>query len=52
LLVPCLLYWISRLWFIAHRREMHDDPILFAVRDPISYLVGVVALVIIVMASV
>ncbi len=52
LLVPCLLYWISRLWFIAHRREMHDDPILFAVRDPISYLVGIVALVIIVMASI
>lgn len=31
-----LLYWISRVVMITHRGGMDDDPILFAVRDPIS----------------
>jgi len=36
---PLLLFWISRLWLLAHRGEMHDDPIIFAARDWSSYLV-------------
>ncbi|RYH10991.1 UbiA family prenyltransferase [Tropicimonas sp. IMCC6043] len=31
-----LLYWISRVVMIAHRGHMHDDPVIFAVRDKIS----------------
>jgi hypothetical protein len=27
-----------RIWLLAARGGMHDDPVLFAVRDPISYL--------------
>ena len=23
---PALLYWITRLWFFAQRRALHDDP--------------------------
>jgi 4-hydroxybenzoate polyprenyltransferase len=38
LLCPILLYWILRIWLLAARGGMHDDPVLFAVRDPISYL--------------
>ncbi|MGH8497863.1 MAG: UbiA family prenyltransferase, partial [Methylococcales bacterium] len=30
---PLLLYWISRAWIVAHRGEMHDDPVVYAVRD-------------------
>lgn len=37
---PILLYWISRTWLIAHRGEMHDDPIVFAIKDRTSWLVG------------
>lgn len=33
---PLLLYWISRTWIIAHRGQMHDDPIVFAIRDRVS----------------
>jgi 4-hydroxybenzoate polyprenyltransferase len=36
-----LVYWIMRIWFLAARDEMHDDPVLFAVKDPISLLAGV-----------
>ncbi len=37
---PLLLYWISRVWMITHRGHMHDDPIVFAIKDRISWLVG------------
>lgn len=33
---PVLLYWISRMVMITHRGEMHDDPVVFAVRDRVS----------------
>ena len=38
--VPIFLYWISWVWLKAHRGEMHDDPVVFAVRDPVSLLCG------------
>ena len=30
---PLMLYWVSRVWMKAHRGEMHDDPVVFAMRD-------------------
>jgi len=38
LTVPILLYWISRMWVKAHRGEMHDDPVVFAITDGLSQL--------------
>lgn len=37
---PILLFWISRVWLIAHRGLMHEDPVLFAVTDKVSLLAG------------
>lgn len=37
---PVLLFWISRTWLLTHRGEMHDDPVVFAVKDKTSLLVG------------
>jgi 4-hydroxybenzoate polyprenyltransferase/phosphoserine phosphatase len=46
-LCPLLLYWISRAWLVAHRGNMHDDPVVFAVKDRVSRaVVAVMALVI------
>ena len=36
-----LLFWISRMWLIAHRGDMHDDPIVFALKDRVSWFVGI-----------
>jgi len=36
LVCPLLMYWISRVIVLAHRREMHDDPIVFALTDRVS----------------
>jgi 4-hydroxybenzoate polyprenyltransferase len=38
-----LLYWISRVWMEAHRGGMHDDPVVYALRDRVSLGLGVVA---------
>jgi len=40
LTVPILLYWITRVWIKAHRGLMHDDPVLFALKDRVSILSG------------
>ena len=37
---PIFVYWIVRVWIIAHRGNMADDPILYAFRDRVSYIVG------------
>ncbi|MDM0067666.1 UbiA family prenyltransferase [Variovorax sp. J31P207] len=38
---PLLLFWLSRVWLLAHRGQMNDDPIVFALRDRVSRWVGV-----------
>jgi 4-hydroxybenzoate polyprenyltransferase len=40
-LVPVMLYWIARIWLLALRRDLHEDPIVFALRDPASYVSGI-----------
>jgi 4-hydroxybenzoate polyprenyltransferase len=39
--VPVLLYWVSAMWMQAHRGEMHDDPLVFAVKDKGSLIAGI-----------
>jgi 4-hydroxybenzoate polyprenyltransferase len=46
-LCALVLAWISRIWLITHRGNMHDDPVVFAVRDRVSWGMAVVGLVIV-----
>jgi 4-hydroxybenzoate polyprenyltransferase len=41
LVVPILLLWLSQVWMLASRGEMHDDPVVFAITDKRSLLLGV-----------
>ena len=50
LICPVLLYFISRMWFITHHGRMHDDPILFAIRDPVSLVLGACTVAIAILA--
>ncbi|HEY2760741.1 MAG TPA: UbiA family prenyltransferase [Pirellulales bacterium] len=43
ILCPIVLYWMSRLWMLARRNELHDDPVVFALKDRISQLLGLAA---------
>jgi hypothetical protein len=38
LVCPLLMYWIGRALMLARRREMEDDPVVFALRDRISLI--------------
>lgn len=35
--LPVLLYWLARVWLLANRGEVHEDPLLFALRDRASW---------------
>jgi 4-hydroxybenzoate polyprenyltransferase len=39
--VPVMVFWVSWLWLRAHRGEMHDDPLIFAVKDRVSLVAGI-----------
>ncbi|QSQ12794.1 UbiA family prenyltransferase [Myxococcus landrumensis] len=43
LLCPVMLYWVGRVWVLAHRGEVNEDPLVFALKDRVSYAVGAVA---------
>ncbi|RKG58365.1 UbiA family prenyltransferase [Corallococcus sp. AB011P] len=43
LLCPVMLYWVGRIWLLAHRGLVNEDPLVFALRDRVSYVVGAVA---------
>ena len=51
LAIPAFLYWTMRMWLLAHRGRMPDDPVLFAVRDPASYAVVAVVAAVVVLAA-
>ncbi len=50
LICPVLAYWITRLWFFAHRGALDDDPVVFALRDWKTWLT-IIACVVIGMAA-
>lgn len=45
-----LLYWISRVWMTAHRGGMHDDPVVYALRDRVSLALGVLGAIVVAIA--
>ena len=49
--MPILLYWITRIWVKAHRGEMVDDPVIFAMTDGLSQLSILAFFVTLVVAS-
>jgi 4-hydroxybenzoate polyprenyltransferase len=38
LVCPILMYWLGRILMMAHRRQIDDDPVLFALNDWNSFL--------------
>jgi 4-hydroxybenzoate polyprenyltransferase len=41
LITPLMILWLSRVWLLASRGELDEDPVIFAVTDRISLLIGV-----------
>ncbi|KRE09790.1 hypothetical protein ASE63_04515 [Bosea sp. Root381] len=51
LLCPIILYQMARIWFLARRGQMPDDPLVFMIRDWRSQVTGLAVVVIMVAAS-
>ena len=51
LLCPLLIYWITRIWFLANRGQVNHDPVVFALMDIRSYIVAMFAGIILILAS-
>jgi H+/Cl- antiporter ClcA len=48
LIPPVLLYWITRVWFFASRGALHEDPVIFALKDSVSHMTfGLLILIVI-----
>ena len=48
---PIMLFWITRVWFLARRGVLQDDPVLFAATDRVSYLAGIAIAIVGVVAA-
>jgi len=46
-----LTYWTSRVWLLAYRGQMHEDPLLFAMHDRSTYLLTAATGLAVVLAS-
>ncbi len=50
LIVPCMILWLCRVWLLASRGELNEDPVAFALTDPPSLVIGAVVGVIVLAA--
>lgn len=41
LITPLMILWLSRVWLLASRGQLDEDPVIFAVTDRMSLLIGV-----------
>jgi 4-hydroxybenzoate polyprenyltransferase len=39
--VPLIILWMNRVWLLASRGELNEDPVAFALTDPISQAIGI-----------
>jgi 4-hydroxybenzoate polyprenyltransferase len=42
---PLIIYWVSRIWILTQRGQVHEDPVVWAVKDKMSYLIGILLLI-------
>jgi 4-hydroxybenzoate polyprenyltransferase len=51
LVCPLILYWVTRVWFLARRGVLTEDPLLFSLKDRTSLLVVAATAVLVVLAA-
>lgn len=50
-LCPLVLYWISRVWLLARRGDLNEDPVVFALTDRSSMVVAGLAAIVLFVAT-
>lgn len=51
LIAPLMLLWVTRLWMVTTRGYMNEDPILFAVKDPETWVTAAITAAILTVAT-
>lgn len=51
LAVPLLILWLSRVWLLASRGELNEDPVIFAFTDRMSLLIGALLTLVVLLAQ-
>jgi 4-hydroxybenzoate polyprenyltransferase len=50
LIVPLMILWLNRVWLLASRGDLDEDPVAFALTDRMSQLIGIAVAVIAMLA--
>lgn len=50
LMIPLMILWLSRVWLLASRGRLNEDPVVFAITDRMSLLMGAGAVAIALLA--
>lgn len=50
-LMPLLLFWQCRIWLATTRGTMRDDPIVFAAKDKVSWLIAAASIMVLTCAQ-
>jgi hypothetical protein len=50
LIVPLMILWLCRVWLLASRGELDEDPLVFAFTDRMSLAIGIAVATIALMA--
>jgi 4-hydroxybenzoate polyprenyltransferase/phosphoserine phosphatase len=50
LIVPFMIFWLCRVWLLASRGELDEDPVAFALTDAVSLVIGAVVFLIVLLA--
>ena len=50
--IPALMvWWVGRIWLLAHKGAVHEDPIVFAVQDKLTLIAAVFVLLLAVLGG-
>lgn len=50
-IAPILFIWLTRIWLLTWRGDMHDDPVAFAIKDRTSQLIGISMVLLMIFAA-
>jgi hypothetical protein len=51
LIMPLMILWLCRIWLLASRGELDEDPLVFALTDRMSLAIGIAIAVIALLAA-
>lgn len=51
LVCGCVLFWVGHMWLMADRGAIREDPLAFALRDPVSRVLGVLTVAVLLVTT-